>query len=119
MSTLEAVNELRLFDYRIQHFDGWQLLVIGDHDLTHHHHVELISTDVQHIHSDIEFYHPKFRDLGPCLCGCTGRRLGIQADRSNFEIISAKLEIVIGNVYHYNRENIEPGERIALWVKQK
>jgi hypothetical protein len=36
---------------------------------------------------------------------------------ADFEIISTKLEIVIGMVYHYEREPLEPRERIAPWIK--
>lgn len=113
---LEKVNELQFFNYRLQHFDGWKLYVIGDNDLSYHHGVELILTGVKHITCDVDFYHPVFRHLGSCVCGCSGQRLGIQTDSGSFEIVFDGLEIVTGVVFHYQRPNLQPGERIASWI---
>jgi hypothetical protein len=118
MQTLADINELRLSTYQLQEFDGCRLLIVGDHDLSYHHQVELIFFDVQHIKCDVEFYDPVFQLLGPCHCGCGSQRIGIRADGGSFEITAAGYQIVTGLVFHYDRENLQPGERIAPWVKR-
>lgn len=92
------------------------MLMIGDNNLTYHHEVELIFTDVVHIRCDINVYHPQFSNLGSCPCGCEAIVIGIQAEEADFEIAAEKLEIVTGTVFHYHRRNLQPGERIAQWV---
>ncbi|WP_166821416.1 hypothetical protein [Thalassoroseus pseudoceratinae] len=116
MSTLEDVNRLKLWDYRIQHFDGSRLLVIGDNDLTYHHEVELVFTDVYHINCDVDFHHPQFFEMGSCGCGCGAFFTGIQAEDKDFAIAAEKLEVSLGTVFHYRCKDLQPGERIASWV---
>ena len=116
MSTLIDANNLKLWDYRIQHFDGSELLVIGSNNLVYYHDVELVFTDVCRIDCAINFHPPQFHDFGPCPCGCGASQYHIQAEDSEFTIAAEKLEIVLGTVFHYQRNELKPGERIAPWV---
>ena len=117
MTTLEDVNRLKLASYRIQLFDNWKLLAIGAHDLSYGHEVEITFENVQHINCDIEFYDPVFQQLGACPCGCSAIRIGISADKGDFEIIAMNFDITLGIVYHYKRGTLKSGERIAPWIE--
>ena len=116
MPSLDEVNALKLWDYQIQHFDGSRLLVIGGNDLTYYHDVELVFTGVVHISCDTNFSHPQFSDSGSCHCVCGAYRTGIKTDEADFAIVAENREIIIGTVFHYQRKDLKPGERIAPWV---
>ena len=77
MATLEDVNRLAasgMNEFRIQSYDGWQLLVVGSYDLCHYHNIEVTFTDVAHINLPTAFYWPAFADIGRCECVCCQRR---------------------------------------------
>jgi hypothetical protein len=112
----DTVNEMaRDHDqFRLQSFDGSNLLIVGSFDLCYYHDVEIIFYDVSSIRCEAFFWSPEFRDAGATE---DGRRTEIVSDDKVFEIVATSVEVVVGKVFHYDRgELLQPGERIAPWV---
>lgn len=62
------------------------------------------------------FREPQFRDGGKTE---SGTRFEIKIDEGVFEIVAESAAVTLGKVYHYDRGSaLQPGERIAAWVKQ-
>jgi hypothetical protein len=48
-----------------------------------------------------------------------GMRFEIATDEGTFEIVAVSAAVAVGSVYHYDRGALlQPGERIASWVKR-
>ena len=119
MASLEEVNQLALgvSDFRLESYDGWRLLVIGRFDLSYYHDIELVFSGVTFIRCPTSFDRPRFIDAG-FVPG--GFRTMIQTEEGEFEIVAESLDATIGKVFHYDRgDQLQPGERIADWVKRK
>jgi hypothetical protein len=103
-------------EFRIDSFDGFRLVLIGSADLSYYHDVEVAFTDVGFIRCPTNFYEPRFRDAGKT---DDGVRFEISTDEGNFEIVAGTALVSVGKVYHYDRgDALQPGERIAPWVKR-
>ena len=115
----DEVNQLAaagLDEFRIESFDGSRLVVIGSFDLCYYHDVELSFTEVSFIRCPTRFREPAFREVGKTE---DGRRFEIRAGEEVFEIVAESVLVAVGKVYHYDRGDLlQPGERIASWVKR-
>jgi hypothetical protein len=133
MDALKQLNSIACWDYRIQSFDGSRLVIVGGTDLCYAHFVEAEFEDVCFISCPTEFTHAKFRrgtraeargiarlvaiDAGDKLFAIDAESSGSLEPQVYF-IVAQRLRVSEGTVYHYERENLQPGERIADWVKQ-
>jgi hypothetical protein len=120
---LREINELALWDYTATRTDDDTLLILGSNDLDYYHHLEIEFRGVVFTDLPSQFSHAQFR-LG---MGTTedDPTIWINAESwdtlgtKDFEVQAAKVEVRIGTVYYYDRENLKPGERIASWVKRR
>jgi hypothetical protein len=105
-----GVDEFLLFSYS----EG-NLVVLGGFDVNSYHDVELTFHGVKRIHCPTSLRDPVFRDEGPAE---SGRRLySIESGGQRYEIVARGVTVSLGRFYHYDRANLQPGERIANWVK--
>ncbi|QUI20785.1 hypothetical protein HZI73_00525 [Vallitalea pronyensis] len=115
-----------------------ELTIIGSFDSSYHHELEIYIKNPSYISLPKYFESPTFRlatlqekkDLekerlfskgldGTVICIELDRQLAEEFDQP-FEkhyIIAENFTYKFGLVYHYKRENLEEGERIAEWVK--
>ena len=50
------------WDWDALHFDGSQLRLAAGHDLTYHHGLEVVFTDVEYLACPAQFRDPRFRE---------------------------------------------------------
>jgi hypothetical protein len=98
-------------------------VVVGSFDLCYYHDVEVHFVGVDRIKLPVWFKCPEFSDEGPVSDPWSGvpnpRRFVIRADDGQHEVIAESVEVVVGTVYYYDRgAQLQPGERIAPWVKR-
>ena len=125
MAGLTELNEVakRHTDFHVLSFDGYRLVVVGSFDLCYYHGVEVHFVGVDRINLPVWFNCPEFADEGPVSDPWSGvekpRRFVICADDGRHEVIAEDVEVVLGIVYYYDRgAQLQPGERIAPWVKR-
>jgi hypothetical protein len=125
VASLAEVNESAKghTDFTIQSFDGHRLVIVGSFDLGYYHYIELHFVEVAHINCPVWFDEPEFTDEGRIDDVALGidepRRFVIRTDEGRHEVIARSVEVVLGMVYYYDRgKQLEPGERIAEWVKR-
>ena len=115
----DEVNQLSadgVDEFRFHSFDGSRLVLIGSFDLSYYHDVEVTFTEVAFIRCPTYIRGPKFCEAGK---GEDGTRFEIATDEGTFEIVAESAAVAVGKVYHYDRgEQLQPGERIAPWVKR-
>ena len=106
----DEVNQLStdgVDEFGIDSFDGSRLVLIGSFDLSYYHDVEVTFTGVAFIRCPTYFREPNFREAGET------------EDGMRFEIVAASAAVAVGKVYHHDRGGkLQPGERIAPWVKR-
>lgn len=110
-------------DFRIQSFDGHRLVVVGSFDLCYYHGVEVHFVGVEHMNLPVWFNCPEFTDEGPISDPGSSvdhpRRFAIRADDGRHEVIAENVEVILGMVYYYDLgTQLQPDERLALWVKR-
>jgi hypothetical protein len=103
---LDRINSLHLWDFEVAQNDDGALLLLGSNDFVYSHYLEaefhgVVFTDVPE-----RFSHAEFR------LGKDGT-VWIRAEGNEYEIQATSLEVRIGRVYYYEREDLKPGERIA------
>ncbi len=125
VATLAELNEIAKghTDFHVVSFDGHRLVVVGSFDLCYYHGIEVHFVGVDRINLPVWFDRPEFTDEGPVSDPLSGvehpRRYVIRADCGRHEVIAESVEIVVGMVYYYDRgAQLQPGERIAPWVKR-
>jgi hypothetical protein len=106
----DGADEFLLFSYSVGN-----LVVFGSFDVNSYHDVELTFHGVKRIHCPTSLRDPVFRDEGPAESG--RRRYAIESGGKRYEIVARGVTVSLGRVYHYDRANLQPGERIADWVK--
>ncbi len=115
----DEVNQLStdgVDEFRIDPFDGSRLVLIGSFGLCYYYDVEVTFTEVAFIRCPTYFRAPKFSEAGKTEDGV---RSTITTDESTFEIVAESAGVAVGKVYHYDGgEQLQPGERIAPWVKR-
>ncbi|BCY08479.1 hypothetical protein [Actinoplanes sp. L3-i22] len=120
------------WDWDIHDFDGSRLLLAADNDLTYHHGLEVIFTDVAYLACPTQFSDPQFRQ--PTLAERTlvRRYVGeeppviVAFDVESLEwegllpclIAAETAEVVMGLVYRYWRDDLAPGARLSSHVRR-
>lgn len=113
---LDRINALALWDFEVsQHEDG-RLLILGSNDFTYYHYLEAQFDGVTYCDLPPTFSHAQFR-LGRDVAD-DWKTIRVVAESmttgaTEFEIRATGLQVRIGKVYYYERENLQPGERIA------
>lgn len=108
--------------------DG-QLLLLGSDDLAYYHQIEVVYHGVEYIDAPTSFWRPRFRNATEeeTRLFRTGKGVGrdtelyIIEDRCGgvvvtYLIAAESCSMSVGMVYHYDRANLQPGERIAHWI---
>ncbi|QSX07411.1 hypothetical protein JYG23_08920 [Sedimentibacter sp. zth1] len=122
-----------IFDFRVSSVDeGGVLTIIGDFDLSYHHSVEIIFKETEYIScplsiSDVSFRFATESEKEELRAKCDYDRSNLvicviedihlrNVTKKHF-IVAEEIEYRFGTVFHYKRENLKEGERIAEWVK--
>ena len=130
MNEFDRINNA-IADFRIQSYDGINLMLIGSSDFSYYHQFELIFHEVSYISLPTDFSYPIFRKASSteyiqieniinidreetvyCIEAETSRSL----DKLPFFIVARSVSLKEGMVYYYKRKNLKKGERIAAWV---
>ncbi|HEX3071914.1 MAG TPA: hypothetical protein VHX14_25345 [Thermoanaerobaculia bacterium] len=112
---LRRINELALWDYEISAAGDGTLLILGSNDFVYYHYLEIEFGHVTFCDLPAHFSHAEFR-LGNSDEQAT---IWVTAEswsedgRKEHEIRASEIAVRIGRVYYYERENLQPGERIA------
>jgi hypothetical protein len=112
---LAQINDLQLWDFEVARRGEDSLLILGSNDFTYSHYLEAEFAGVTLCELPDTFSHAEFR---------LGQRYGetwsiwVVAEsndpsRKEFEIQATAVQVRVGRVYYYERENLLPGERIA------
>ena len=114
-SALQRINEIQLWDYEIASLDRGTLLILGSNDFVYYHYLEAEFSGVSFCDLPPTFSHAEFHLLK--VDGETATihvfAESMETLRTEFEIRAASVEIRIGKAYYYERENLQPGERIV------
>ncbi|WP_051450955.1 hypothetical protein [Actinospica robiniae] len=118
------------WDWDIVSCDAGQLRLGAGHDLTYHHGLELIFHGPAIVNCPIGFQDPVFRAPTPQELQAITSRVGelpsllvaFEADAGGRElttclIAAESVEVKLGTVFRYWRENLTPGEGLAPWVQ--
>jgi len=124
--SLSQEKEIR--DFQLYSFRGSRLIVTGSRDHAYYHQIELHLENTKYLSIPIEFSNPEFRyadedeyerirrivelenqDLIIHIEAETAAAL----DPLHFYIVAQSMSINSDLVYHYERENLQEGERIA------
>jgi hypothetical protein len=114
---LDRINALSLWDFETVHNENDGLLILGSNDFTYYHYLEAEFTGVTFCDLPVTFSHAQFRlgrDIGDDISTIwvTAESM-VTTLSTEFEIRATGLQVRIGKVYYYDRENLQPGERIA------
>jgi hypothetical protein len=129
----ERLNRIGCWEWQLQSFDGHRLCLIGGADLVYSHIAELWVSGVAYVSCPTRLLHPTFRQ--PTEIERSSVRIIVDLSQSPlvvaihaetessseplpFLIVGEAVELVTGTVYHYERGDLQPGERIAPWVKR-
>lgn len=115
------------WDWEVLHFDGSRLTLAAGHDLTYHHGLELVFTDVAYLACPTQFSEPRFREPTPDEQRLADRYAPLViafdvesptgGDPVACLVAAEAVEVVFGRVYHYWRDDLAPGERLAPNVR--
>lgn len=117
---LQRINELQLWDYEIESFDHGTLLILGSNDFVYYHYLEAEFSGVTFCDLPRTFSHAEFHLVKVDGETATIRIFAesMETLRTEFEIRAASLQVRIGKAYYYERENLQPGERIVGKARQ-
>lgn len=126
----QDLEKTNIEDFKIISFDGYNFVLAGSFDFCYYHEIEIALVDVKFIScpggiitinnfrlateteiTEIEKFLYKHDKQGIVIC------LEDKYDEKYY-IIANGIEVRWGLVYYYNRENLNPDERIADWVKK-
>lgn len=131
MAITEVANELTAagcWEWQIHLFDGSRLCLIGGGDLTYAHVLELWVDDVQFLSCASRILHATFRAGSAADRAFVSRVVDVSSgyevlvvsgettaslDAIDFYIVGRDVRVVRGTCYHYDRPNLEPGERVS------
>ncbi|MDH6465569.1 hypothetical protein M2302_005771 [Micromonospora sp. A200] len=119
------------WDWDALHFDGSQLRLAAGHDLTYHHGLEVVFTDVAYLACPTQFRDPRFREPTLDERALVRRHVGEEppvivafdvdapagGDLLTCLVAAGAVEVVPGLVYRYWRDNLAAGERLAPHVR--
>jgi hypothetical protein len=114
-SELAQINDLQLWDFEVARRGDDSLLILGSNDFTYSHYLEAEFAGVTLCELPDTFSHAHFR---------LGQRYGEtwsiwvvaesnEPSSNEFEIQATAVQIRVGKVFYYERENLLPGDRIA------
>lgn len=120
------------WDWELLTGNGAELRLAAGYDLTYHHGLELVFTEVSYLACPTRFCHARFREPTSQERDSVRRYVGdvppvvaafdVEAEfgDGNLPCVVAAdtVEVVPGTVYRYWRENLEEGERLAPWVRR-
>ncbi len=122
----KAVNQTNLFEWQLSQFNKESLKLIGSFNLSYYHSVEVVFYGVSYIECPTYFQYPRFRlatneenerlkvkDIEYEIAFCIEEE---DLDLTYY-ICARGFNLEFCTVYHYRRENLTNGERIADWVK--
>ncbi len=127
---LKEINASNLWDWRLDRFEGDKLHILGSRDFYYYHNLEIVFHDVDFLSCPTTFFHAQFRCAtdeeraqfsghrdweGTMFCISTDH--GQDEPSPKFYVCAGRVECVVGTVFYYERENLQPGERMAEWVK--
>ncbi|HEX8627653.1 MAG TPA: hypothetical protein VF755_05730, partial [Catenuloplanes sp.] len=132
--TIAGVIELPAgswWDWDVLDFDGCRLRLAAGHDLTYHHGLEVIFTDVTYLACPTQFHDPQFREPTHDERALARRHAGeeppivvafdvaAQVGDGHLPCLVAaeSVEVVRGLVYRYPRDDPATGERPAAQVR--
>ncbi|MCF3132080.1 hypothetical protein [Streptomyces olivochromogenes] len=117
------------WDWDIVAWDSGRLRLGAGHDISYAHRLELVFSDPVFVTCPAAFQDPVFRAPTPEV-RLVARQIGetppvliaFEADAGGPSLASGlvaagQLDIVLGTVFRYWRENLAVGERLAPWVK--
>jgi hypothetical protein len=127
MSHVIELPEGSWWDWDVLHFDGTQLRLAAGHDLTYHHGLEVVFTDVDYLACPTRFQDPRFRQPTLDELLMVRRHVGeepavvvafdiealVGSDLLPCLVAAGSVEVVSGQVYRYWRDNLAVGERLA------
>ena len=119
------------WDWDVLHFDGSQLRLAAGHDLSYHHGLELVFTDVDYLACPTQFQDPRFREPTPDERAMIRQHVGqesalvvafdveapVESELLPCLVAAGSVEVVRGLVYRYWRENLTAVERLAPHVR--
>ena len=110
------------------------MLLVGSFDFCYYHDVEISFTEVSYISLPTEFHCPLFRAanlsqmqsirqqifLEPQdVVYCIEAETSCSIKQLPFYIVAHSINVRVGKVYDYWKENLNTGERLASWVRQQ
>jgi hypothetical protein len=115
------------WDWDVLHFDGCHLTLAAGHDLTYHHGLEVVFTDVDYLACPTRFHDPRFREptsdekamlrhhVGeePALIVAFDVEPLVGSDPLACLVAAGSVEVIPGLVYRYWRDNLATGERLT------
>lgn len=118
------------WDWDVVSYNAGQLCLGAGYDLTYHHDLELVFRDLLFLTCPAAFQDPVFRAATPAEMATLTRKLGetpplvvvFEADAGGSDpvtcLIAAKeVEVIQGTVLRYWRDDLQPGQRLAPWVR--
>ncbi|MEV4343748.1 hypothetical protein AB0J83_04650 [Actinoplanes sp. NPDC049596] len=128
---LELPDAADEWDWDVHHFDGSRLVLAAGNDLTYHHNLEVIFTDVAYLACPTQFSRPRFRKPAPAERKLVSRHAGeelpliVAFDVESLEdagllpclIAAESAEVVVGLVYRYWRDDLAVGARLSPHVR--
>jgi hypothetical protein len=113
---LSRINELALWDFEIAQLDNGTLLILGSNDFVYYHYLEVEFRNVTFCDLPKQFSHAELRlgkDSDEQATVWVTAESWAEVGRKEHEIRASSITVRIGKVYYYDRENLQPGERIA------
>jgi hypothetical protein len=114
---LRRINSLSLWDFELTRPEPSKVLILGSNDFVYYHYLEVEFLDVAYCDLPATFSHAQFRlgkDFGDgfATIWVTAESMPTTGT-TEFEVRATEIRVRVGKVYYYNRENLQPGERIA------
>jgi hypothetical protein len=123
------INQVGLWDFEVKELQRGTMTIIAGDDLMYSHEVEISFQGVAWYSGAFGFSHAHFRgaseeerqSLPTDVCSglqvfCIVTEHGNGPDGPKCLVTAERVSVTFGTVYHYQRENLAPGERIAPWV---
>ncbi|MFN8077916.1 MAG: hypothetical protein U0Q15_21190 [Kineosporiaceae bacterium] len=133
MTTLQLPDGA-FWDWEVLSWSGGTLILAAGTDLTYHHQLEVIFTEVAYVALPSLFHHPTFRPPTAEELRAVADQVGAPApvvvafDHDGTDgdgrplsglVAADAVEVVPGAVYRYRRETLLPGERHATWLDER
>lgn len=115
------VQHLGLQDFSVFSYDPGRLIICGSDDRSYYHKLEIIAEDPIYIQGEMDWYcdvDSDFIRANVDLPAGDIRKLDFYSDdRLAFSVTAESFKVNFDLVFYYKRENLQPGERLAYWIK--